>query len=76
MTATERLKYVNFLTKVNKLGNSRIKIILNSIGNPYDFYNCSQNDLKRIEGIDSILSGEILRTRAFKAVHDNELFFT
>ncbi len=72
MISTERLKYVNFLTKVNKLGNSRIKIILNSIGNSYDFYNCSQNDLKRIEGIDSILSGEILRTRAFKAVHDNE----
>ncbi len=72
MISIELLKYVYFLTKVNMLGNSRIKIILNAVNNSYDFYNCSQKDLKRIDGIDANLSMEILKTRVFRDKYETE----
>ncbi|MEO8665187.1 MAG: DNA-processing protein DprA [Ignavibacteria bacterium] len=66
MKSIELLRYVYFLTRVNKLGNSRIKIILRAIPEPYDLYNCSRNDLKRIEGIDSVISYEIIKSIGYR----------
>ncbi|MBS1518869.1 MAG: DNA-protecting protein DprA [Bacteroidetes bacterium] len=56
----EKLKYIYFLTKVKSLGNNRIRKILKAVPNDEDFFNCSRNDLKRIAGIDSGISAEII----------------
>lgn len=60
MNTLEQIKYVYFLMNVNKLGNTRIKNILFRLKDPYDFFNCSQNDLRKIEGIDHSLSRDII----------------
>ncbi len=57
------LEYIYFLTGVKRLGNTRVRNILNKFGNSYDFLNCSGNDLKQVEGIDSYIAFEILAAR-------------
>lgn len=69
---TDLLGYVYFLTKVSKIGNSRIRSIIGRIRNYYDFCNCSQSDLRKIEGIDAALSAEIIRTREHKSGIEEE----
>jgi len=66
------LKYVYFLTKVKKLGNNRIKKILKAVPDEEDFFNCSRNDLKRIDGIDSIISAEMLKETPNRHYHESE----
>lgn len=60
MNSIELLKYVFFLSKIKKLGNARIKSILNHIKSLYDFSQCSRRDLRKIEGIDESISFEII----------------
>lgn len=72
MNSVESLKYVFHLSKINKLGNTRIKNILISIKQPYDFFQCSQNDLRKIEGIDLSIANEIISSRKNKAVIEKE----
>lgn len=59
----ELMKYIYFLTRVNRLGNAKIRNIVTRIGNGYDFLNCSRKDLRRIEGIDTGISEEIFLAR-------------
>ena len=72
MDTLEQIKYVYFLTKVNKLGNTRIKNILNRLKDQYDFFNCSQNDLRKIEGIDLNISRDIKDSAGKKKTYDIE----
>ena len=72
MDTLEQIKYVYFLTKVNKLGNTRIKNILNRLKDQYDFFNCSQNDLRKIEGIDLNISRDIKDSAGKKKIYDIE----
>jgi DNA processing protein len=71
-TSDITLKYVYFLSKVNKLGNTRIKNILSHLKTQYDFFQCSQNDLRKIEGIDFNISKEIISSRNNRASIENE----
>ncbi|MBK8554173.1 MAG: DNA-protecting protein DprA [Ignavibacteria bacterium] len=63
MNMMEQVKYVYFLMQVSKLGNTRIKNILNRLPQSYDFFNCSQSDLRKIEGIDHNISAQIIESR-------------
>jgi len=72
MNKLEQIKYVYFLTKVNKLGNTRIRNILYRIKDPYDFFNCSQNDLRKIEGIDLNISRDIREFAGKRKFYDIE----
>jgi len=72
MNTIEQIKYVYFLTKVNNLGNTRIRNILYRLKDPYDFFNCSQNDLRKIDGIDINLSRDIIESVNKKKVYDIE----
>ena len=72
MNTLEQIKYVCFLTKVNKLGNTRIKNILYHLKDPYDFFNCSQNDLRKIEGIDLNISRDIIESAGKRKIYDSE----
>lgn len=72
MDTLEQIKYVYFLTKVNKLGNTRIKNILSRLKDQYDFFNCSQNDLRKIEGIDLNISRDIKDSAGKKKIYDIE----
>lgn len=72
MNTLEQTKYVYFLTKVNKLGNTRIKNILCRLKDSYDFFNCSQNDLRKIEGIDINISRDIMESVSKKKSYDIE----
>lgn len=72
MNNLEQIKYVYFLTKVNKLGNTRIKNILYRLKDQYDFFNCSQNDLRKIEGIDLNISRDIKDSAEKKKIYDIE----
>lgn len=60
MASFEFLKYIYLLTQVNKLGNVKIRKLMNHFNSPENFYNCKINDLKRINGIDESISLEIL----------------
>jgi len=66
------LKYIYFLTKVKKLGNNRIKKILKAVPDEDDFFNCSRNDLKLIDGIDSSVSAEVIRETEKRSFYDDE----
>lgn len=57
---------------MNKLGNTRIKNILNRLKDQYDFFNCSQNDLRKIEGIDLNISRDIKDSAEKKKIYDIE----
>ena len=69
---SSELKYVYFLTRQKNLGNTRVKSILNHLSDPYDFYQCSRSDFKRIEGIDSAISDELIRQRERKEGYEKE----
>ncbi len=60
MASFEFLKYIYLLTQVNKLGNVKIRNVMNHFSSPEHFYKCTINDLKRINGIDESISREIL----------------
>ena len=72
MNTTEHIKYVYFLMKVNKLGNTRIKNILFRLKDSYDFFNCSKDDLRKIEGIDHSISADIIESRKCRSRYDAE----
>lgn len=72
MDKIEQLKYVYFLTKVNKLGNNRIRNILLRLKDPYDFFNCTQSDLRKIEGIDQSISKDIIESAKSRFSSDTE----
>lgn len=72
MNTTEQIKYVYFLMHVSKLGNTRIKNILHRLPESYDFFNCSQNDLRKIEGIDHNISGDIIEAKSKRKIIENE----
>lgn len=60
MEKTERLKYLYFLTRVKSLGNVKIKNILSAIKDFDERYLFNFEYLKKIEGINDILAGNIL----------------
>lgn len=66
----ELLKYVFFLTRIKNLGNVKIRSICSHFSNPEDFFKCSYSELKKIEGIDSVISGEIINS-----ISDKEKIF-
>ena len=79
MADLELLKYIFFLTKINKLGNVKIKNIVQHLSQPEEFYKCSLNKLRQINGIDTALSDEILYSlknrdkcfREFEQIYNN-----
>ena len=72
MNTHEQIRYVYFLTKVNKLGNTRIKSILKRLPDPYDLFNCRPNDLRKIEGIDYSISKDIFSAFEKRRIYENE----
>ncbi len=50
----------------------RIKNILNYYKKPCDFFQSSANDLRKIEGIDFNISGEIISSRKNREVYEKE----
>lgn len=56
----ETLKYIFFLTRIKNLGNVKIRNICSHFSNPEDFFKCRESDLKRIDGVDSVISAEII----------------
>lgn len=66
MSSIESLKSVYFLTQVNKLGNVKIKSILNHFELPEDLFKCGENEFRRIPGIDSNITEEIFSTKKEK----------
>lgn len=70
MASFEFLKYIYLLTQVNKLGNVKIRNVMNHFSSPEHFYKCTINDLKRINGIDESISREIL-----SGIRDKEKYF-
>jgi len=60
MEKTERLKYLYFLTRVKSLGNVKIKNIFSAIKDFDERYLFNFEYLKKIEGINDILAGNIL----------------
>jgi len=60
MEKTERLKYLYFLTRVKSLGNVKIKNIVSVIKDFDERYLFNFEYLKKIEGINDILAGNIL----------------
>jgi DNA processing protein len=63
LSSAELLKSIYFLTQVNKLGNVKIKNILNHFNSPEDILKSGVNEYKRIPGIDSNISEEIVNTK-------------
>jgi len=70
LASFEFLKYIYLLTQVNKLGNVKIRNVMNHFSSPEHFYKCTINDLKRINGIDESISREIL-----SGIRDKEKYF-
>lgn len=63
MSSAELLKSIYFLTRVNKLGNVKIKSILQHFNSPEEILKSGINEFKRIPGIDSNISGEIVNAK-------------
>ncbi|HMQ68489.1 MAG TPA: DNA-processing protein DprA [Ignavibacteria bacterium] len=63
MNDSEKIRYVNFLMNVKNLGNNRIRNIVLRIPEPYDFFNCSPGDLKKVEGIDQSIVRNIFEAK-------------
>ncbi len=72
MNTAEKIKYVYFLMNIGKLGNTRIRNILYKHSDPYDFFNCSQSELRKIDGIDYSISMEILGMRNKRKIIEEE----
>lgn len=72
MASFEFLKYIYLLTQVNKLGNVKIRNVMNHFSSPENFYKCTINDLKRINGIDESISREIFTSIKNKEKHFRE----
>lgn len=49
------------MSQIKNLGNVKIRNIYSCFNNADDFFRCSTNDLKRIEGIDSVISDEVIK---------------
>lgn len=56
----ELLRYIYFLSQIKNLGNVRVKSIYEKYNDLDDFFKCSIHDLKKIDGIDSVISEVIL----------------
>jgi len=67
----DSLKFIWFLSKINKLGNTKIRNLLRVFNSSYDFLNCSINELRRIDGIDTNIAAEIECARK-----DRQRYFT
>lgn len=61
--SSEILKYIFFLTKVNKLGNKRIKSIISRYPDFEYFLKAGISELRSIDGIDATISGQIILTK-------------
>ena len=72
LSSIETLKYIYFLTKVKNLGNKRIKSIICNFPNFSDFFRSGINELKRLEGIDSNISGEITFAKKNYSIFEKE----
>lgn len=68
----DTLKFIWFLSKINKLGNTRIKSILNYFRDEYDFFNCHPNEFKKIEGVDVNIANEIVNAIKYKEEYYRE----
>ncbi|HMS66049.1 MAG TPA: DNA-processing protein DprA, partial [Ignavibacteria bacterium] len=62
MSSEELHRYIYFLTQVNKLGNVKIRNILNQFRSPEDLFKSTINELKGIAGIEANISLAILRS--------------
>lgn len=60
MNNIENLKYLYLLSKVNNLGNVRIKNILNRFPESINIFDLGIMDLKKIEGINDNIAKEII----------------
>lgn len=63
MEQAERLKYLYFLTRVKNLGNVKIKNILSANKNLDERYLFSYEFLKKTDGINEVLAGNIISAR-------------
>ena len=72
MNNINNLKYLFLLSKINNLGNVRIRNILNKF--PYDksIFEASINEIKFIEGINDNVAKDILNTKVFPAFKKEE----
>ena len=57
----ENLKHIYFLTRVKNLGDVRIKKLLSVFEDPREIFGLSQSELSKIDGIERIIAGDILR---------------
>jgi len=63
MNDREKIRYIYFLMNVNNLGNNRIRNIILRLPEPYDFFNCSPSDLRKIDGVDQIIAKRIFEAK-------------
>ena len=63
MNDREKIRYINFLMNVKNLGNNRIRNIILRLPEPYDFFNCSPGDLRKIDGIDHSIIRNIFEAK-------------
>lgn len=59
MKNIDNLKYLYLLSKINNLGNVRIKNILNSFPEPFSIFDVAINEIKRIDGISENIAFQI-----------------
>lgn len=57
----ENLKHIYFLTRVKNLGDVRIKKLLSVFEDPREIFGLSQSELSKIDGVERIIAGDILR---------------
>jgi DNA processing protein len=60
---TETIKYLYFLSKVKNLGNVKIKNIISNTGNFDERFLFNYEGLKRIDGINDIIAGNIINAK-------------
>jgi len=63
MNDREKIRYIYFLMNVTNLGNNRIRNIILRLPEPYDFFNCSPSDLRKIDGVDQIIAKRIFEAK-------------
>ena len=69
----ENIKYILLLSKINNLGNVRIKNILKNYPLSNKLFDATESELKRTDGITDIIARDVLSIRKQKKFYDEEL---
>ena len=69
----ENIKYILLLSKINNLGNVRIKNILKNYPLSNKLFDATESELKRTDGITDIIARDVLSIRKQKKFCDEEL---